>query len=395
MPGTLERIRVLDLTRALAGPYCAKMLGDMGADVIKIELPGKGDDSRGWGPPFQEGESSYFLSINRNKRSLTLNLRDEKGKEVLRKLIKTADVLIENFTPGVMERLGFGYEQMAEINPALIYCAMSGFGPTGPYAQKPAYDLILQGMGGVMSVTGPYGGPPTKCGVAIADITTGMFGAFAIVNALFHRERTGEGQRIDTSLLHSQIALLTFHAGQYFATGHPPMPIGNLHPSITPYQTIAVQDGYVNVAPANESLWRRFCEALNLDELPRDPRFEVNAKRLANRDELTRLIEARTTQLTQKDVIDRLEAAGVPCGPVYRLDQIFSDPQVQHLGLQAKVQHPKIGELSQTGIPYTFTKTPGEIRRHPPLLGEHNDELLAELGYSADEIQSLRGSQVI
>ncbi len=390
MTAPLEGIRVLDLTRALAGPFCTMMLGDLGADVVKIEAPGRGDDSRGWGPPFQGGESSYFLSLNRNKRSITLNLKHPAGQEVLRRLLEAADVLIENFSPGTMERLGFPYEAVRQIKPDIIYCSISGFGQFGPSAQKPAYDLILQGMGGIMSVTGPPGGPPTKVGVAIADTVAGMFAAYAVATALYHRQRTGQGQYIDTSLLDGMVAILTFQAGRYFATGIPPAPEGNRHPNITPYESLATADGLINVAVGNQDIWSRFCRALGLESLEHDPRFATNAQRLQHHEELIALIEARTTELTSSQLLALLEEAGVPAGPVRNLKEVFEDPQVEVLGLKQQLQHPTAGPITVTGIPYRFSATPGGIRRPPPRLGEHTEEVLTQVGYSREEIERLR-----
>ncbi len=380
MAGTLEGIRVIDLSRALAGPYCSMMLGDMGADVIKVEQPGSGDEARSWGPPFLNGESTYFMSVNRNKRSLTLDLKDEKGQEALRRLIVTADVLLENFSPGVLERLGFGWETLQRLNPRLIYCAVSGFGLAGPRKNQPAYDQILQGMGGLMSVTGEAEGQPTRFGVSIADITSGLFSAFAIMNALFHRERTGLGQMVDTSLMEGQIALLTFQGARYLATGEVPGRIGNRHPNIAPYEVLPTADGFVNVAVGNDKLWSFFCKALDLNELWQDQELRTNRGRVANRVRLQEALVERFSRHSTAEIIGILEEAKVPCGPIYTIDQVFADPQVKALEIVQRIQHPLAGEISLTKPPYRLTAAPSSIRRPPPALGEHNAEILAEIG---------------
>ena len=390
MSGLLGGVEVIDLTRALAGPYCTVMLADMGAEVVKVEQPGSGDESRGWGPPFVEGESSYFMTINRNKRSMTLNLKHEEGLEILRKLVRRADVLVENFRPGTMERLGLAYDSARDLNPGLVYCSISGFGQDGPRAHLPAYDQILQGMGGVMSLTGPVEGPPSKFGIPIGDIGAGMFAAFAIAAALFDRGRTGEGAYIDTSMLGGQVALLTFQAGRYFATGQAPGLGGNRHPSIAPYETFGTRDGYVNVACGTERMWAQFCQAMGLEDLLQDNRFNRNGDRVQNREPLSQRIEELTRTLTTAQIVERLEAVEVPCGPIYTLDGVFSDPQTEHLALRQSFQHPKAGKFDTTGFPYRIKDKPLEVRYPPPLLGEQTDEILSSLGYNKARIADLR-----
>lgn len=395
MAQVLEGIRVLDLTRALAGPYCTMLLADYGAEVIKVELPGTGDDTRGWGPPFVKGESAYFLSINRNKKSLTLDMKHPRSKEILERMIKHSDILVENFRPGTADRLGLGYPQVKEINPAIIYCSISGFGQDGPYRELPGFDQTLQGMGGMMSITGEPEGPPLKVGVAIADISGGMFAAFGIMLALYYRQKTGKGQWVDTSLLDSQVAWLTYRAGEYFASGKLPEKVGSGHPMIVPYQAFKAKDEYINIAVGNDQLWKRFCKVVNLENLMDDPRFATNAKRVENRKELIPIISRVIETKTGNEWLKLFEEAGIPAGPIYTLDKLFADPQVIHRKMVVEIDHPKAGKIKVTGVPVKLSETPGAITSPPPLLGQHNWEVLEALGYSKEEIERFIAEKVI
>jgi len=391
----LESIIILDFSRALAGPYCTMMLADMGAEIIKLEMPGRGDDSRSWGPPFVEGESAYFMSVNRNKKSITLNLKSEKSKEIIEKLIKKADIIVENFRPGTMDKLGLSYENVVELNPKIIYASISGFGQDGPYRLLPGFDQVLQGMGGLMSITGEPGGPPIKVGIAVADIAGGMFAAYGIMIALFNRERTGKGQMIDVSLLDSQVAWLTYRAGSFFASGKIPQPLGSGHPNIVPYQAFKAKDTYVNIAVGNDQLWQKFCSAVGLEDIVENPKYSTNAKRVENRNELVNIISNLVSSKNAQEWLDILTKAGVPCGPIYTMDEIFTDPQVLHRNMVKDLDHLKAGKIKVTGVPVKLSGTPGEILTSPPVLGQNTKEILLELGYSDNDIEKFYQEKVV
>ena len=387
---------VLDLSRVVAGPYCSMLLGDLGADVIKVEMPGKGDDTRAMGPPFIEGEAAYYLSVNRNKRSITLDLKREAGRAIALKLARQADVVLENFRPGTAGHLGLGYEVIREINPRAVYCSISGFGQDGPYRDKASYDLIIQGMGGLMAITGEEGGDPVKVGVAICDIGSGMFAAISILAALYQRQFTGQGQYIDIAMFDSSVAWMIYMGQNYLASGRDPVRMGSAHPNVAPYQAFKTGDGqYINVAVANDRLWERFCRVIGRPELAQDPRFATNPQRLANRGELIPIVAGELVRKPAAEWLRLLEEAGVAAGPIYNMSQIFSDPQVEHRRMLVKVKHPTIGELPLAGIPMHLSDAPLEIYRHPPLLGEHTEEILCKLGYCQEEIDRLRREKVV
>ena len=389
---SLDGITVLDLTRVLSGPYCTMLLADMGARVIKIEQPGKGDDTRAWGPPFLEGESAYFLSINRNKEGVTLDFKHAEGRALLERLIARSDVVVENFRPGTLAKLGLDYATLAPRYPRLVYCSISGFGQTGPRTKEAGYDAVMQGEGGLMSITGDPGGPAFRLGVAIADVVSGMFGAYGVAMALFARERTGRGQEVDLAMLDSVAALLTYQAGNYFASGKVPARLGNRHPSIVPYETFAASDGDFVLAVGTDKQWRRFCAVA---DLPEEPRFATNRQRVTGYDELRPFIADRLRVHSRQHWIDRLTAAGVPCGSVRNLQELFADPQIHAREMVAQLEHATIGPLRMLGIPVKLSDTPGAVRTPPPRLGQHTDDVLQELGLSAAAIVDLRRQKVI
>jgi crotonobetainyl-CoA:carnitine CoA-transferase CaiB-like acyl-CoA transferase len=403
----LTGVRVLDLSRVLAGPWAGQNLADLGAEVIKIERPGAGDDSRAFGPPWVKDaqgrdtrDSAYFTSANRGKKSVTVNLAQPEGQVLARELAAKSDVLIENYKYGDLQRYGLGYDDLKTTNPRLIYCSVTGFGQTGPYKERPGYDFMIQGMGGMMSVTGePDGAPgggPQRAGVPIADIITGMYASIAICAALAHRAQSGTGQHLDLALLDSQIALLAYQNTNYFATGKPPRRIGNLHPNIVPYQPFRAADGEVILACGNDNLYRKFCEAAGCPELAADARFATNGKRVENRDELAMILGAIFAKRTKKEWVELLDAAGVPNGPINDIAQVFAEPQVKARGVKIEVEHPVAGKLPMVASPMRFSGTPLEHKTPPPLLGEHTDEILQRvLGKKVDEIARLRADGAI
>jgi formyl-CoA transferase len=394
----LEGVRVVDLTRALAGPYCTMMLGDLGADVIKVEEPRRGDDSRGWGPPFvgkpygpYPGESAYFIAANRNKRSVTVNLKSPEGQEIVRRLASVSDVLVENFRTGILDGMGLGYDDLHTLNPRLVYCSISGYGRTGPYAERPGYDFIIQAEGGMMGITGPEEGPPYRVGVPIVDITAGMFAAIAILAALRACDLTGEGQLVDVSLLDTQVALLANVASNYLVGGAPPRRLGNAHPNIAPYEAFRARDRWFALAAANERQWTMLCDTIGRPDLKDDPRFATNGGRVANRATLAGMLNATFAARDADEWLAALQGAGLPCGPINAVPDVFTHPQAETRDLVLEAEHPTAGQVRLTGFPYKLSHTPAEVRRPPPLLGQHTEEvLMGLLDYTAAQVADLR-----
>ena len=407
MAGPLADLRVLDLSRVLAGPWCSQNLADLGAEVIKVEKPGAGDDTRAWGPPYLKDatgkdthESAYFLSCNRGKKSLTLDIAQPDGQRIVRALAASSDILIENYKVGGLARYGLDWPALQAVNPRLIYCSITGFGQDGPYAARAGYDFIVQGIGGLMSVTGERddlpGGGPQKVGVAVADLMTGMYATVAVLAALAHRERSGAGQHIDLALLDAQVAMLANQNMNYLTTGRSPQRAGNAHPNIVPYQTFASADGHLILAVGNDAQFRRFCELAGCAELADDRRFASNRARVEHRADLLPLLEPRLRQRTTRDWIAALEAAGVPCGPINRLEEVFADPQVRHRGMVVEMAHPLSPHMPAVASPMRFSATPLGGAAPPPLLGQHSEEVLRErLGLSGAAIANLRAQGIV
>lgn len=391
----LAGIRIVDLTRALSGPFCAMTLADLGADVVKIEPTPSGDMVRTWGP-FDRDISAYYLSTNRNKRGIAVNFRDPRGLDLIRRMILDADVVLENFKPGVMDQMGLGYAALSTANPRLVYGCISGFGSSGPMGAQPGFDQIAQGFSGLMSVTGQKESGPTRVGVPIADLTSGMWTAMGILAALLERERTGRGQRVETSLLSSLVALLSVQGQRYLSLGEVPEPTGNLHPVIAPYGVYQTQDGPLNIAPATPDMWLKLCRLLGLDELPGDPRFVTNQSRMQYREALRDVLESRLVTRTRLEWTRAMTELGIPAGPINDLADVFNDAQVRHCGLVEVVEHPALGPLKQVGLPIRMSDSPPtSVRLPPPMFGEHTERVLAEFGFPADEVATLVRDGVI
>ena len=393
--GPLDGVKVLDLTQIMAGPMCTLLLADMGADVIKVERPGGGDDTRRMGSRVAGGFAAGFLALNRNKRSIALDLRAAAGKAVFRRMAATADIVAENFRPGVMERLGLGYEALSEINPRLIYASISGFGGTGPYRNRGGFDLVAQGMSGLMSVTGFPGGPPAKVGVPITDIGAGSFAAFGILAAYIHAQRTGQGQQVDASLLEAGIAYTVWESSEYFASGEIPGPLGSAHRVNAPYQALRTRDGYINIGAASQPTWEQFCRAIGREELIEDARYKEPNDRKARETELAELLEGILTEHTTDYWLERLEAAGVVAGPIYDMSQVYADEQTLAREMLATLDDAELGTLRNIGVPVKLSATPGSIRRRGPALGEHTRDILLEHGYTDGEVDGLVAAGIV
>ena len=391
----LSGMVVLDLTQIMAGPFCTMVLADMGANVIKVEKPNGGDDNRRMGPPFIKDWSAGFLALNRNKRSLAVDLRSEMGKATFRRLVQDADAVVENFRPGVMERLGLGYESLISIKPSLVYCSVSGFGNTGPDAAKGGFDLVAQGVSGLMSISGHPGMPPAKGGVPITDISAGLLSANGVLCAYIHALKTGQGQQVDTSLMEAGIAYTVWESSVYFADGDVPAPLGSAHRVSAPYQALRTSDGYLNIGAATQPTWEQLCRAIGAEGLIDDPRFKLPGDRKSRQDELAALLEETFVTDTTANWLAMLEEAGVVAGPIYNMDQVYKDPQVLARNMLVDINDPDLGTIHNIGVPVKLSATPGRIRTRAPMLGEHSVEVLIEHGFSEAEVGALLADRVV
>ena len=389
MPEALEGVRVLDCSQILAGPFCSMLLADMGADVIKIEKPNGGDDTRRMGPPFIDTESAAFLAMNRNKRSIVLNFKEQSGVQAMKTLVKDADIVIENYRTGTMARLGLGYEDLKNINPGIIYCSISGFGRTGPYANRGGFDLVAQGMSGLMSITGVPNSPPVKVGVPIADMNAGMFATYGILTAYINKLRTKKGQYLEISLLEAAIAYTVWESAGYFTTGDIAEPLGSSHRNSAPYQALKTKDGHINVGAPNQSNWERFANAIERSDLITRNEFKDNASRLVNRESLERELELTLTTKNSSEWLEVLEKSGVPAGPILNISEVWNDPQVEARNMKVTLDHPTAGKITNIGLAAKLYSTPGRIIKPAPLLGEHTREILVDAGYSKKNIEDL------
>ena len=390
MPGALSGVTVVDFTRVLSGPYCTMVLADHGARVIKIEHPVRGDDTRHWGPPFIGAESAYFLSINRNKESVTVDFKRPEGRDVIEKLLSTADVVVENFRPGTLDAAGLDAAHVMARHPRIVYCSISGYGQTGPRREEPGYDAVMQAEGGLMSITGDADGPAYRLGVAITDIVSGMFAAQGVMAALIAREKTGRGQHVDIGMLDATTALLTYQAGNYFVSGHVPERMGNRHPTIAPYESFHASDGDFVIAGGNDEIWRRLCHTVARPQLADDPRFRTNKDRIEHYAILRAELESALKVRTRAEWIRELTAAGVPCGSVREIDEVLADPQLAARGMIAEVQHATVGTARVINSPVKLSDTPASVRTAPPTLGQHTAAVLLELGYDRRQIEQLQ-----
>lgn len=392
----LEKLKVLDLTQVMAGPFCCQILADMGADVVKVEPVGTGEQTRkAMGFSMKGEDTAAFLAINRNKKSMTLNLKEEEGREIFYRLAWEADVVVENYRPGVAEKLGIDYATVKEVNPRLIYASVSGFGQTGPYAGRGGYDLIAQGMSGLMSVTGQPDGKPMKSGVPVSDLAAGLFCAVGILSARIALEETGRGQHVDTSLFEGALALSVWETAELWAMNRVPQPFGSAHRLLAPYQALATRDGYMNVAANNQRLWERLCKVLDREDLTGDERFATNLARMEHLDELTRELESVLGERDTDEWVEALLAEGVPCGPIYNYQEVFEDPHTHAREMMVETEHPVEGLVRGLGIPVKLSDTPGQVRRPAPLLGQHTEETLEELGLSEQEISDLKERKIV